>query len=178
MTRDEVFAVKPRKVVVWIARAISYVLYVYLIAVEIILFLGFFLLLFGANPSAGFTQWAYRNLDRVMEPFRGIFNPIELGTTSGDVESVLATSVLFAMIAYGILALVIMSIIPWLTKRLAYLEETEAAEAQRRLHEERALAPLAASSLQPVAEAGTPSAAPASPPPSSGPQRPSPPTIV
>lgn len=84
MTRENVPAIGPRKAVVWITRAISYLLYFYIIAVEIILILGFFLLLFGANPSAEFTQWAYRNLDRVMEPFRGIFTPIELGTTSGD----------------------------------------------------------------------------------------------
>ena len=82
-----------RKAVVWIVRAISYLVYFYLIVVEIILFLGFFLLLFGANPSAGFTEWVYRNLDRVMAPFRGIFTPIELGTTSSDVPAVFETSV-------------------------------------------------------------------------------------
>jgi hypothetical protein len=63
------------------------------VVVQIILIIGFFLLLFGANPSAGFTQWAYRNLDRVMEPFRGIFTPIQLGTTSGNVEAVFDCSV-------------------------------------------------------------------------------------
>ena len=84
-----------RRIILWASRALSYFLYAYLVVVEIILFLGFFLLLFGANPSAGFTQWVYRSLDRAMEPFRGIFTPIELGTTAGNVESIFETSVLF-----------------------------------------------------------------------------------
>jgi hypothetical protein len=88
MTTQNIPALGPRKVVVTVARVISYLLYFYIIVVEIILFIGFFLLLFGANPSAGFTQWAYRNLDRVMQPFRGMFTPIELGTTGGNVESI------------------------------------------------------------------------------------------
>ena len=130
MTQHTVPAIGPRKVVVTITRVISYLLYFYIIVVEIILFIGFFLLLFGANPSAGFTQWAYRNLDRVMEPFRGIFTPIELGTTGGNVQSIFETSVLFAMIVYGILGLVISALIRWLTDRLQYLKVAE-AEAQR-----------------------------------------------
>ena len=39
-----------------------------------------------------------------MERFRGIFTPIELGLTGNDVEAVLDTSVLFAMLVYGIFA--------------------------------------------------------------------------
>ncbi len=106
MTTHEVQAIGPRKIIVQLTRAVTYLVYFYLIAVEIILLLGFFLLLFGANSSASFTQWAYRNLDRVMEPFRGIFAPIELGTTSADVQAVFDTAVLFAMIVYGIIAIV------------------------------------------------------------------------
>jgi hypothetical protein len=131
MTDPPVSAVHARKVAVWVARALSYLVYFYLIAVEIILVLGFFLLLFGANPSAGFTEWAYRNLDRVMEPFRGIFTPIQLGTTSGNVEAVFETSVLFAMIVYGIVALVFSGLISWLSERLRHLEAAE-ADAERR----------------------------------------------
>lgn len=118
-------ALSERKATLWIVRAISYLVYFYLIVVEIILLIGFFLLLFGANPSAGFTQWAYRNLDRVMEPFRGIFTPIQLGSTSGDVAAVLDTSVIFAMIIYGILALALSALISWLSSRLSKIESAE-----------------------------------------------------
>jgi hypothetical protein len=130
MADRPVHAAPQRRIIVLVARAISYLVYFYLIAVEIILVLGFILLLFGANPSAGFTDWVYRNLDRVMEPFRGIFTPIQLGTTNGDIPSIFETSVLFAMIVYGILALVFHAVISWLSQRLRYLEA--AADAERR----------------------------------------------
>ncbi len=126
-----------RKVGLWVARAVSYLVYAYLILVEIILVIGFLLLLFGANPTAGFTQWAYRNLDRVMAPFRGIFTPIHIGTTSAEVEAVFDTSVIFAMIVYGIVALAMSALIGWLSSRLARIEDTE-AELQRRAEAEAA----------------------------------------
>lgn len=128
-----------RKAVVWIVRAISYLVYFYLIVVEIILFLGFFLLLFGANPTAGFTEWVYRNLDRVMSPFRGIFTPIELGTTTADVPAVFETSVVFAMIIYGIVALALSALIGWLTGRLGQIYAAE-AEVERQAEFDQQLA--------------------------------------
>ena len=118
-------------------RVVTYLIYVYVVVVEIILIIGFFLLLFGANPSAGFTQWAYRNLDRVMEPFRGIFTPIQLGTTSGNVEAVFETSVLFAMIVYLIIGMLLSALTRWLSQRLRYLDAAE-ADAERREQQERA----------------------------------------
>lgn len=124
-------ALGERRVVLWIARAISYLVYAYLVVVEIILLLGFVLLLFGANPSAGFTQWVYRNLDRVMSPFRGIFTPIELGANGNDVPAIFETSVLFAMIIYGIVALVFSGLIGWLSGRLRQIDDAE-TELQRR----------------------------------------------
>ncbi len=108
------------------ARIVGYVVYFYVIFVEIILMLGFFLLLFGANTSAGFTEWAYRNLDRAMKPFRGIFTPIELGTAgSNEVESVFDTSVLFAMIVYAIIGIAAHAFINWLTGRLRRIDRME-----------------------------------------------------
>ena len=121
----------------WALRAISYLVYFYLIVVEIILLIGFFLLLFGANPTAGFTQWAYRNLERVMEPFRGIFAPIELGTTGNDVAAVFDTSVLFAMIIYGIVALGFSVLIGWLSGRLDQIHAAEDELARQAELEQR-----------------------------------------
>ena len=126
-----------RKAIVWALRAISYLVYFYLIVVEIILLIGFFLLLFGANPTAGFTQWAYRNLDRVMDPFRGIFSPIELGTTGNDVAATFDTSVLFAMIIYGIVALLFSVLIGWLSGRLDQIHAAEDELARRAEIEQR-----------------------------------------
>ena len=106
----------------WITRALGYAVYVYVVVTEIVLLLGFVLLLFGANPEPSFVQWVYRSMDRAMEPFRGIFTSIELGETSGEVGAVLDTSVLFAMIVYGILALAVRAGIDWLTARIDRLD--------------------------------------------------------
>jgi hypothetical protein len=162
-------ALTERKAIVWVVRALSYLVYFYLIVVEIILFIGFFLLLFGANPSAGFTQWAYRNLDRVMAPFRGIFTPIQLGTTSADVQATFDTSVLFAMIIYGIVALIMSAFIGWLSGRLSpiYAAEAEieheaevaaekAAAEERRLAAQQAAAQQAAASQAAAVQGAAP----------------------
>jgi len=161
-------ALAERKAVVWVVRALSYLVYFYLIVVEIVLFIGFFLLLFGANPSAGFTQWAYRNLDRVMAPFRGIFTPIQLGTTTADVQATFDTSVLFAMIIYGIVALVLSAFIGWLSGRLGQIYAAEAeiereAEiaAQQQAAQQAAVAPASA----PATTATPTDQGPATPPP-------------
>jgi hypothetical protein len=100
-----------------IARALTYLIYAWVIASLVILVFGFFLLLFGANPDAAFAAWVYRGLERVMAPFRGIFEPLRL-----DGRSVLDVSVLFAMIVYGVVAIVLHGLIGWLTDRVAELE--------------------------------------------------------
>ena len=125
-----------RRVMLLVSRAISYVVYAYVIIVEIILFLGFLLLLLGANPSSSFVEWVYRSMDRAMRPFRGIFEPVELGTTQADVPSVLDTSVLFAMIVYAILAIVVHALLEWLTARLARLDREDEEYRRRQLVEQ------------------------------------------
>jgi hypothetical protein len=178
MITAESRGLEERKIAVWIIRAISYLVYFWLIIVEVILIIGFFLLLFGANPTAGFTQWAYRNLDRVMAPFRGIFTPIELGTTANDVQAVFETSVLFAMIVYGIVALALGALIGWLSDRLDRIERAQhqrELEGLRRLEAEQRLADAAGAGA-PVPPSSVPSpltqgAAPVPPPPVAPPPR-------
>jgi len=167
------------------ARFIGYLAYVYIIFVEIILFLGFFLLLFGANPSSGFVEWAYRNLDRAMKPFRGIFTPIELGTTNGNqIESVFDTSVLFAMIIYGIIGLLIHSLIQWLTYKVRMIERQErneeAAFEAERIRQEMLRSGMAATttvtSATPTGTTSTTATAIPAPPPSAPSAVPPPPS--
>lgn len=93
-----------------IARALTYLVYAFVIVALIILLLGFFLKLFGANPDAPFAEWLYRGLRRVMAPFRGLFEPVAL-----DGRAVLDVSILFAMLVYGIVALALHAFIEWLT---------------------------------------------------------------
>jgi uncharacterized protein YggT (Ycf19 family) len=103
-----------------LARALTYLVYAFTLIALVILTLGFFLLLFGANPDAGFTEFIYRSLDRVMAPFRGIFESIDL---SGN--SVLDTSVLFAMIMYGIAGLFLSAAVDWLSERVYLLRSRQ-----------------------------------------------------
>jgi uncharacterized protein YggT (Ycf19 family) len=110
--------------IVWAGRALVYLVYFFVTVALIMLTLGFFLLLFGANPDAGFAEWVYRSLDRVMAPFRGLFESIRLNG-----RSVLDVSVLFAMIVYGIVALALRALIDWLTYRVDLLRAREAHEA-------------------------------------------------
>ncbi len=111
--------------VLWISRAVTFLVYLYVLVVEIILLLGFVLLLGGANPSSPFVEWVYRSLDRAMKPFRGIFSPIELGVTGNDVPSVFETSVLFAMIIYGILAIAVSTLLGWLNARATRMDRDD-----------------------------------------------------
>ncbi|HWM75464.1 MAG TPA: hypothetical protein VNQ53_17070 [Nocardioides sp.] len=110
------------RTLLWGTRALGYVVYAYVVLTEIVLAMGFFLLLFGANPDPPFVQWVYRSLERAMEPFRGIFTSIELGQTGNEVEAVLDTSVLFAMLVYGIIAWLVRLGIDYLSGHLARLE--------------------------------------------------------
>jgi uncharacterized protein YggT (Ycf19 family) len=96
-----------------LARALTYLVYAFVLVALIMLLFGFFLLLFGANPDAAFAEWVYRTLTRVMAPFRGLFESLPL-----DGRSVLDVSILFAMIVYGLAALLLHALIDWLNDRI------------------------------------------------------------
>jgi uncharacterized protein YggT (Ycf19 family) len=105
-----------RVAVARVARALTYLVYAFVVVALVMLLFGFFLLLFGANPDAAFAEWVYRSLTRVMAPFRGLFERVPL-----DGRSVLDLSILFAMIVYGLVALLLHALIEWLTDRIAKL---------------------------------------------------------
>jgi hypothetical protein len=92
-----------------ISKVLLWLVYAWVVINLVLLFLAFLLRLFGANPEAGFTEWVYRSVQRAMAPFRGIFEPIVLSD-----QSVLDTSLLFAMIVYGFVALLLRLAIDWL----------------------------------------------------------------
>src|SRR5262245_43654302 len=94
-----------------VAKVLLWVVYAWLIVNLIILLLAFVLQLFGASPTASFVEWVYRSALRTMAPFRGMFESVPL---SG--QSVLDTSLLFAMIIYGLAALALRAAIDWLTR--------------------------------------------------------------
>ena len=96
-----------------ITKVLLWLVYVWVVVDLVLLGLAFVLRLFGANPQAGFTEWVYRSVQRAMAPFRGIFEPIPLTD-----QSVLDTSLLFAMIIYGLVALLLRAGIDWLNTLL------------------------------------------------------------
>jgi len=146
-----------RSFTVRFARVFGYVIYFWLLASLIILTLGFFLKLFAANPEAGFVEWVYRNLDRTMEPFRGMF-PEQV---VGDRGSIFDVSILFAMLMYVIVALMLRALIQWLTLRMNRID--------RELSEQERQAAMAAPAVPAGAPASTATEATRSVPPVSSP---------
>jgi uncharacterized protein YggT (Ycf19 family) len=107
------------------ARVLVWLVYAFFVVALIILVLTFFLQLFNASPTAEFTQWVYRSADRVLEPFRGIFPEQNLGENG----SVIDFAVVFAIIMYGILAMLLHALIDWIDDRIS----RSRADEQRRL---------------------------------------------
>ena len=97
-----------------VAKVLLWAIYVWVIVNLVLLFLAFTLLLLGANPDAGFAEWVYRSTERSMAPFRGLFEPVVYNG-----ESVLDTSLLFAMIIYSLVALFLRAAIDWVTDLVA-----------------------------------------------------------
>ena len=128
-----------------VSKVLLWIVYAWVVINIVLLFLAFVLRLFGASTDAGFTQWVYRSVERSMAPFRGIFEPIPLNG-----QSVLDTSLLFAIIIYGLAALLLRAAIDW----TAGLIEGR----QRRLQQQASSAASAASAaaLYPPTVPGAP----------------------
>ena len=109
------------------AKAVVVLVYVFVLIDLVLLTLGFFLRLFGASTDAEFTRWVYRNVDRIMEPFRGMFPSHAVSDVS-----VLDTSLLFAMIVYAILGIAVHALVEWLTSKIVNLRERDRIAARER----------------------------------------------
>lgn len=111
--------------IIKISRFITYVVYGFAIIAITSLSFGFFLLLFGANPNAGFVQFVYNIGQEFLQPFRGIFPIREVGTTG-----YFSASILFAIVVYIVFAAALNSLINYITLKMvrheAELKEIEA----------------------------------------------------
>ena len=105
-----------------LAKAITFFIYAVVTACLVLLAVGFVLRLFGASTDAAFTEWVYRNVDRIMEPFRGMFP-----TRALNDRSVVDFSLLFAMIVYGIAAVALNALVSWLSGHIVALDRRSAA---------------------------------------------------
>lgn len=95
------------------ARVLSYIVYSFMIVAVVFLSIGFVLLLFGANPNVGFTEFVYKVAAEFLQPFRGIFPARQVGETG-----YFSTSALFAIIIYMLAALAINSLISYITAKM------------------------------------------------------------
>ena len=96
-----------------IAQWVVWAVYVIVVVNVILLVTAFVLRLFGASTDAEFTQWVYRSTEFAMRPFRGIFP-----SHTGENGSVIDFAVLFAIIAYGILAMAFHALVAWLDRKI------------------------------------------------------------
>jgi uncharacterized protein YggT (Ycf19 family) len=104
-----------------VAKALVVFVYAVVIVNLVLLTLGFFLQLFGASTDAEFTRWVYRNVERIMEPFRGMFPSQAVSD-----QSVLDVSLLFAMIVYSLVGIAVHALVTWLTGRIVALRRLPA----------------------------------------------------
>src|SRR3954447_9130545 len=108
-------APRSSRTIAWsIGRALVWLVYAFTVAAIVIAGIAFFLQLFGANPTANFVDWIYRSTARLMQPFRGIFP----NQTISD-QSVLNVSLLFAIMMYGLFALLVSELVSYLDRRRA-----------------------------------------------------------
>jgi hypothetical protein len=95
----------------WITRVVYFVLGV----LEVIMGLRFIFRLLGANPYSSFVMALY-NLSLVfVAPFNGIFNDQAIGKTSVFEVSTLIAMLIYALIAWGLVALSRVILTPSLT---------------------------------------------------------------
>lgn len=109
-----------------VAKAVVVFVYVFVLIDLVMLALGFLLRLFGASIDADFTRWVYRSVDRIMEPFRGMFPSHAVSD-----RSVIDTSLLFAMIVYTILGIALHALVTWLTSNITLLRRRTRADTGR-----------------------------------------------
>lgn len=123
-------------------RVVGYFVYWYLIVVQTILALAFVLQALGADPSVAFAAWVYRSADRAMAPFRGLFPSVDLTSSSG-VAATLDTSLLFAMVCYGIVLVLLGLGLDWLGRRLRGIDTRERMQAQQDAYDDAVAASAA-----------------------------------
>jgi uncharacterized protein YggT (Ycf19 family) len=111
------------------AKAVVVLIYAFVLIDLVLLTLGFFLRLFGASTDAEFTRWVYRNVDRIMEPFRGMFPSHAVSDVS-----VVDVSLLFAMIVYAIAGIALHALVEWMTGRIVGLRHRQQMASLQRQH--------------------------------------------
>ena len=138
----------PRIHVPWyltVLRVFSWLLYAWVIVGIVALSMRVFLILFGANPEAGFSALVLRVAEPYLQPFRDIFPPRPAGETG-----YFDVSALFAIIIYGLLAGLVSAAIEAIRRATIRSEQQQRDELARRLLVEQAEADAAAGVTAPA----------------------------
>lgn len=133
--------------VIKVARALTYLVYAWLLIATTFLFLGFILLLLGANPDTTFVNFVYNIAAHFLEPFRGMFPVHKISDTA-----YFSAAALFAIVFYSIVAFFVHSLIEYITMKLEK-NQLELEQAQREADQSEMV----------VAEATRPRRSPSSP---------------
>lgn len=95
-----------------IGRVLAAIINFFVGLAALFLALRIILRLFGANANVPFVQWIYSSSGVLLQPFRGIFP-----TTVIAPDHVLDFSALFALIVYGLLGMLVLWLVYYLTPR-------------------------------------------------------------
>lgn len=132
------------EIVLKVLRFISWVIYAVLTFAIIVLAFGFVLLLFNANPEAGFSEFIFSWGRDFMNPFFGLIEPTQLAN-----GGVIYWSALIAIAAYLVIMWVVSLVMNWLSGRIYVEERKDAAAAQAASQQ-----PYSSPSTQPPAQQG------------------------
>ena len=110
------------------SRVLTYLVYAYALTASVFLAIGFFLLLFSANPSTPFVEFIYKTASHFLEPFRGIFPAKSVSETG-----YFSASALFAILMYLLLALLMHALINYITSKMVAYENDVQEEKDRLL---------------------------------------------
>jgi hypothetical protein len=111
--RDQAESTDTTSIALKTAKALTYIVYAYALTAVTFLSIGSILLLFGANRDTGFTQFIYSVGIHFLAPFRGIFPGIQIGNSG-----YFSTSAVFAIIMYLFFAILIKSLISYVTLKM------------------------------------------------------------
>ncbi|MFC9918168.1 YggT family protein [Agromyces binzhouensis] len=104
----------------------TWILYIWVLIGVIALSLRVFLLLFAANPDAGFASFVYRVSDAYMHPFRDIFPTRDLGD-----GGYLDISAIFAIFIYALIAGAVGAGVAAISRRIERSERAHRDEMTR-----------------------------------------------
>ncbi|HEY4963275.1 MAG TPA: hypothetical protein VIH90_01080 [Candidatus Saccharimonadales bacterium] len=116
------------------ARLLTVLVYLFFIIATVFLVIGFFLLLFGANPNTPFVKFVYHFAALFLQPFRGIFPGHQISD-----RSYFSGAAFFAIIMYGIGALALNSLITFVTmKQTQHQQELLKIQREQEWNEQEA----------------------------------------